>query len=93
MAFIPGTFSIDYQQARLLRGDEQVGFFLMDTTVAITTGTFSAALYSAYCALSGAQALCTGETAAFALNRPPGHHAGREICGGYCYFNNAAIRR
>jgi acetoin utilization deacetylase AcuC-like enzyme len=29
--------------------------------------------------------------AAFALCRPPGHHAGREYMGGYCYLNNAAI--
>jgi acetoin utilization deacetylase AcuC-like enzyme len=28
---------------------------------------------------------------AFALCRPPGHHAGREIAGGYCFLNNAAI--
>jgi acetoin utilization deacetylase AcuC-like enzyme len=91
MAFIPGTFSIDVQQARLLRGDEQMGFFLMDTTVAISSGTFPAALHAAYCALSGAQVISTGERVAFSLNRPPGHHAGREICGGYCFFNNAAI--
>jgi acetoin utilization deacetylase AcuC-like enzyme len=28
---------------------------------------------------------------AFALCRPPGHHAGRANCGGYCYINNAAV--
>ena len=91
MAFIPGTYGIDYQQVLSLRGDEQVGFFLMDTTVAISSGTYKAALHSAYCALSGAQSLIKGESAVFALNRPPGHHAGREVCGGYCYLNNAAI--
>jgi acetoin utilization deacetylase AcuC-like enzyme len=31
------------------------------------------------------------EKAAFALCRPPGHHAGRANCGGYCYINNAAV--
>ena len=28
---------------------------------------------------------------AFALCRPPGHHAGRDYLGGYCYLNSAAI--
>ncbi|MCM8828575.1 MAG: histone deacetylase [Candidatus Omnitrophica bacterium] len=28
---------------------------------------------------------------AFALIRPPGHHAGRDFLGGFCYFNNIAI--
>ena len=91
MAFIPGTYSIDYEQARSLRGNEQSGFFLMDTTVAITPGTFTAARHAVDCALSGAQALITGDYVSFALTRPPGHHAGTEICGGYCYLNNAAI--
>jgi acetoin utilization deacetylase AcuC-like enzyme len=91
MAFIPGTYTIDYQSARLLKGDEQAGFFLMDTTVAITPETFSAVLQAAYCALSGAQALINGDRVTFALTSPPGHHAGNEICGGYCYLNNAAI--
>jgi len=91
MAFIPGTYGIDHQKAKGLSGFEQAGFFLMDTTVALTPGTFLGALQSAHCALTGAQALTMGESAAFSLNRPPGHHAGREICGGYCYFNNVAI--
>jgi acetoin utilization deacetylase AcuC-like enzyme len=32
-----------------------------------------------------------GEAACYALARPPGHHAGRDLVGGFCYFNNAAI--
>ena len=32
-----------------------------------------------------------GETAAYGLCRPPGHHAARAMYGGYCFFNNAAI--
>lgn len=91
MAFIPGTYGIDYQQARARSGYEQAGFFLMDTTVAVTPGTFPAAVAAANCALSAARALENSDKAAFALTRPPGHHAGAEICGGYCYFNNAAI--
>jgi acetoin utilization deacetylase AcuC-like enzyme len=35
--------------------------------------------------------LLEGQSAVYALCRPPGHHAGRDIYGGYCYLNNAAI--
>ena len=63
----------------------------MDTTVSYTNGTYAAALDAANCAISGAEAITQGQSVAFALCRPPGHHAGREICGGYCYLNNAAI--
>jgi len=91
MAFIPSTHGIDYQQSQTLSNSEQAGFFLLDKTVAMAPGTFSAALHSAYCALAGAQALAENGSTVFSLCRPPGHHAGQEIGGGYCYFNNAAI--
>jgi acetoin utilization deacetylase AcuC-like enzyme len=90
-AFFPGTYGLDTQA--VLAGDvpEQAGFFLMDTTVSGVLGTYAAALQSAQAALSAAQAVSQGQDAAFALCRPPGHHAGGEVCGGYCYLNNAAI--
>ncbi len=53
--------------------------------------TFGLALLSAGAALEAARvALGTGEEA-FALARPPGHHAGSSFAGGFCYFNNVAI--
>jgi acetoin utilization deacetylase AcuC-like enzyme len=91
MAFIPGTFGIDHLTANSMSGTEQYGFFLMDTTVSINPFTYRAAVKAANCALSGAQTITQGEQVAFALCRPPGHHAGREVCGGYCFLNNAAI--
>jgi len=90
MAFFPATFGIDYEKVQSGDVSEEAGFFLLDTTVAITQKTFPAALESVNCALSGAKAMKPGHPV-FALCRPPGHHAGREICGGYCYLNNAAI--
>lgn len=63
----------------------------MDLSAPIVAGTYKAALASANCALSAAEAVSKGERAAFALCRPPGHHAGKANCGGYCYLNNAAI--
>ena len=40
---------------------------------------------------TGADLLLSGTKAAYALCRPPGHHAGRALYGGYCYLNNAAL--
>ncbi|MEK7327375.1 MAG: histone deacetylase family protein, partial [Chloroflexota bacterium] len=67
------------------------GYYAIDLNAPIIADTYRAALMSANCALSGAKAIASGEKAAFALCRPPGHHAGRDNCGGYCYLNNAAI--
>jgi acetoin utilization deacetylase AcuC-like enzyme len=91
MAFIPYKHSINREEA--LKGDitEADGFFMTDMTVPIGPGTFPAAYESAQIALSAAGAILQGEPSAYALCRPPGHHAGREICGGYCFLNNAAI--
>jgi acetoin utilization deacetylase AcuC-like enzyme len=90
-AFIPGSYTIDHQMVLAGNVPEKAGFFLMSTHVPVTAGTYTAALAAAQCALSGAQAVAQGQHAAFALCRPPGHHAGREICGGFCFLNNAAI--
>ena len=90
-ALLPATFSPRdaAHRPRSLLG--KAGYHITDLSVPILAGTYQAALASTACALSGAQALAAGDAAAFALCRPPGHHAGRETCAGYCYFNNAAI--
>ena len=67
------------------------GYYAMDTYCPITAGTYAAALTAAHGALTGAQLILDGEQAVFALCRPPGHHAGRDFAGGYCYLNNASI--
>ena len=56
-----------------------------------TAVTWVAARAGAACALSAAQRLVQGDRAAFALSRPPGHHAGMDFFGGYCFLNNAAL--
>ena len=71
--------------------DGKLGFYAMDAGVAITAGTWRAVSASANLALTGMDALLAGEGSAFALCRPPGHHAAAEYMGGYCYLNNAAI--
>src|SRR5512145_788117 len=69
----------------------RAGYYLMDLSACIVEGTYPAALASANCALSAAEAVADGERVAFALCRPPGHHAGKDYAGGYCFINNAAV--
>ena len=45
----------------------------------------------AACAVTAARAVLSGEGSALALTRPPGHHAGPDFFGGYCFLNNAAL--
>ncbi len=69
----------------------RMGLFSMDAGTPLTAGTWVAARAGADCALSAAKAVAQGEKAAFALTRPPGHHAGADFFGGYCFLNNAAL--
>jgi acetoin utilization deacetylase AcuC-like enzyme len=64
---------------------------LGDQSVPLTAQTYAAALSSAGLALAGAAALRAGHTAAYALCRPPGHHAGTARAAGYCFLNNTAL--
>jgi acetoin utilization deacetylase AcuC-like enzyme len=57
----------------------------------IVKGTWEAVRFSGFTALTGAKYLLKGELAVFALCRPPGHHAGYDYAGGYCFVNNAAL--
>ena len=69
----------------------RMGLFSYDAGSPLTAGTWAAAHAGAGCAIAAAEAVLAGERAAFALTRPPGHHAGADFFGGYCFLNNAAI--
>ncbi|MBK6569509.1 histone deacetylase family protein [Candidatus Aalborgicola defluviihabitans] len=69
----------------------KMGLYSFDAGTPFTAGTWVAARAGAHCALSAAQAMLAGDRAAFALSRPPGHHAGADFFGGYCFLNNAAL--
>ncbi|HIE27714.1 TPA: histone deacetylase family protein [Candidatus Poribacteria bacterium] len=88
---IPHTFALRTMSKRPEKLVNQTGYYCFDAQTPIVQGTYEGALFSAYCALTGADMLLEGESAVYALCRPPGHHAGRGIYGGYCYLNNAAI--
>jgi acetoin utilization deacetylase AcuC-like enzyme len=70
----------------------QAGYHMSDTACPIAEGTWAAAKAASDCAVAAARVVASGEErAAYALCRPPGHHAGRDMAGGFCYLNHAAI--
>ena len=83
---------------RTLRSDVEpdnfiarLGLYSMDNGSPLSAGTWAAAKAAADSAASAAHALAGGATGAFCATRPPGHHAGRDFMGGYCFINNAAV--
>ena len=89
---IPYTFPVVGRRGLDLdRIDARLGQFAFDTSTPIAEGTWDSAYWGAQSALSALDTVLAGARAAFALSRPPGHHAGRDYLGGYSYLNNAAI--
>lgn len=64
---------------------------LADGSCPVGEHTWTTCYWAAQCAISAAQAVLDGDPTAYALCRPPGHHARRDAAGGFCYLNNAAI--
>jgi acetoin utilization deacetylase AcuC-like enzyme len=69
----------------------QAGYHQADTACPIGAETWGSAYWSAQSAIAGADALLAGDAAAYALCRPPGHHAFADLAGGFCFLNTAAI--
>lgn len=67
------------------------GFYFFDTEAPVGKTTWNAVLASASLAYAGAEMILASHKSAYALCRPPGHHAGADFMGGYCYINNAAV--
>ncbi len=71
--------------------DGLIGYYCLAGETTISEGTWEAAQASADVALTAQKVIAEGARAAFALCRPPGHHASTDMYGGYCFLNNAAI--
>ncbi len=70
----------------------RMGLYSFDAGTPLTAGSWAAARAGARAAVQAARAVAQGaERSAFALTRPPGHHAGPDFFGGYCFLNNAAL--
>jgi len=66
------------------------GYYTYDTMTLVGPGTWEAARAAVDAALTAADLVAAGARAAYALTRPPGHHACRSCFGGSCYLNSAA---
>jgi acetoin utilization deacetylase AcuC-like enzyme/GNAT superfamily N-acetyltransferase len=69
----------------------RAGYYCIDTFTPLNRNAYLAARDAVNCTLTAAQAILEGSYLAYALVRPPGHHAERNVFGGFCYFNSAAI--
>jgi acetoin utilization deacetylase AcuC-like enzyme len=69
----------------------RLSFYAFDTATVVVPGTYAAARAAADVALTATDLVLGGDPVAYALCRPPGHHAPRAAYGGYCFLNNAAV--
>ena len=84
--------NIFVREPNALRGIlAEAAAYLADGSCPVGLSTWRSAYWAAQCAVAGAHELLAGRRQAYALCRPPGHHARREAAGGFCYLNNAAI--
>ncbi|HEY9514679.1 MAG TPA: GNAT family N-acetyltransferase, partial [Gemmatimonadaceae bacterium] len=90
-AVYPYVFPIRHRARKPVDEEVQAGYYCIDTFTPLTHNAYIAARAAVDCALSGADLLRRGEQMAYALCRPPGHHAESGVYGGFCYFNNAAV--
>ena len=105
LALSPGNDSLQpfpsVWPVRSLRSDiepvdfiARLGLYSMDNGTPLSAGTWKAAKAGADAAASAAAFVASSHhsaRAAFCCSRPPGHHAGADFMGGYCFLNNAAV--
>jgi acetoin utilization deacetylase AcuC-like enzyme len=82
------TLRSDVEPAHL---SGRMGLYSMDSGTPLTAGSWTAAYWGAQATLTALDLVRGGERSAYALTRPPGHHAGADFFGGYCFVNNAAV--
>ncbi len=90
-AVLPSTLAVRWMQRRSTNPLALAGYYAFDLSAPIVAGTWEASLDAASMAASAAYAALVGTSLSYARCRPPGHHAGSDMCGGYCYLNNAAL--
>ncbi|MDD5093662.1 MAG: histone deacetylase family protein [Dehalococcoidia bacterium] len=69
----------------------RAGYYCIDTFTPLNRNAYVAAARATDCALTLAEEIVQGRRLAYALVRPPGHHAERRSFGGFCYLNSSAI--
>jgi acetoin utilization deacetylase AcuC-like enzyme len=69
----------------------EVSYYIADGCAPLGEGSWESIYAAAQSAIAAAHAVLEGERLAYAISRPPGHHARADSAGGYCYLNNTAI--
>jgi acetoin utilization deacetylase AcuC-like enzyme/GNAT superfamily N-acetyltransferase len=87
----PDVFPIRKDVGKPQQIAAHAGYYCIDIYSPINRNSFLAARKAVDATLTAAQAIEEGANLAYSLVRPPGHHAGTDSFGGYCYFNSAAI--
>ncbi|MBI9016390.1 MAG: histone deacetylase family protein [Phycisphaerae bacterium] len=87
----PDTFPIRRRNRRPKNLPTQAGYYCIDSCTPLDQNAYKAARGSVNVALTAAEEILAGCKVAYAVCRPPGHHAESKVYGGFCYFNNAAI--
>ncbi len=88
--FYPDTFPIRRPDHKPKNLAVQAGYYCLDDGTPLYKGAYIGAKAALDTALTAADEILAGRRLAYAVCRPPGHHAGRNFFGGFCYFNNAA---
>jgi acetoin utilization deacetylase AcuC-like enzyme len=86
---IPNVFVREPNALRGILGE--AGRYLADGSAAVGEHTWTSAYWGAQSAIAATRAVLEGDSSAYALCRPPGHHTRKDAAGGFCYINNAAI--
>jgi acetoin utilization deacetylase AcuC-like enzyme len=83
---------IDGVRSHVQGGPMQGVWGEIESDTPLSAGSFEAAICAAGGAMNGVQAIMQGEVRnAYALLRPPGHHAVSNRAMGFCIFNNAVV--
>ncbi|MGE0267029.1 MAG: GNAT family N-acetyltransferase [Candidatus Omnitrophota bacterium] len=87
----PYIFPIRNKSRKPVEMPVRAGYYCIDTFTPLNTNAYLAARSGVNCVLSAAEEILGGKRFAYALVRPPGHHAERNSFGGFCYFANSAL--
>ncbi len=69
----------------------RAGYYCIDTFTPLNENAYKAARGAVDCAMACAERVLEGQGLAYALVRPPGHHAEHRNFGGFCYLNSSAV--